>query len=57
LLSDETELKPIHDHHVQKVMYIPQASSETIYSPKIQYEYDASDVRIITQDIQDDNDQ
>lgn len=38
-------------------MYIPQASSETIYSPKIQYEYDASDVRIITQDIQDDNDQ
>ena len=45
------------DHHVQKVMYIPQASSETIYSPKIQYEYDASDIRIITQDIQDDNDQ
>ena len=41
------------DHHVQKVMYIPQARNETIYSPRIDYEYDASDVCIITQDIQE----
>lgn len=34
--------------HTQKVLYIPQAVNETIYSPNIHYEYDPEDVIIIT---------
>lgn len=40
--------------HYQRVLYIPQASNETIYTPKFDYEYDASDVLIITRDIHSD---
>lgn len=42
------------DHHIQKILYIPQAEHETIYSPPVHYEYDASDVVIITSDIRGD---
>jgi hypothetical protein len=45
-----------NDPHVQKVMYIPQTRYETIYSIREHYEYDASDVLIITNEIQDPND-
>lgn len=41
------------DHHMQKVLYIPQASTETIYSIPINYEYTPSDVLIVTHDIQE----
>ena len=30
--------------HIQKVMYIPQAEFETIYSPQIHYDYEPEDV-------------
>ncbi len=42
------------DHHIQKVLYIPQAEQETIYSQRVYYAYSPDDVRIITQDIQED---
>lgn len=38
-------------NHYQKILYIPQARYETIYSPPIQYQYDASDVRIVKRNI------
>jgi hypothetical protein len=41
------------DHHIQKVMYIPQARYETIYSPQIHYEDSPSDVVTISHDIQE----
>ena len=41
------------DLHIQKVMYIPQAMNETIYSPQIHYEYDTADVWTITHNIQE----
>ena len=37
-----------HDNHLQKVLFIPQAENETIYSPMIHYEYDPADVKIAT---------
>ena len=42
-----------NDHHIQKVLFIPQARYETVYSPSVYYEYDASDVRIAVKCIQD----
>ena len=39
--------------HYQKILYIPQARYETIYSPAIHYEYDPSDVRIDKRCIKD----
>ena len=44
------------DNHLQKIMYIPQAEKETIYSPYIHYDYVPSDVQIVTSNIQDNND-
>ena len=41
------------DHHIQKVLFIPQARYETIYSPHIKYEYEKSDVLILMHDIQE----
>jgi hypothetical protein len=41
------------DNHIQKILYIPQAEFETIYSPPVHYEYDPSDVLIITHNIDD----
>lgn len=41
------------DHHIQKVMYIPQARYETIFSPQIHYSYTTSNVQIYTHDIQE----
>ena len=32
------------DNHLQRVMYIPQAEFETIYSPQIHYDYEPEDV-------------
>ena len=40
-------------NHYQRVLYIPQAENETIYSPKMYYEYDSSDVLTVTKNIQD----
>jgi len=48
------EASATNDHHIQKVLYIQQAEYETIYSPQIHYEYDPSDVKILTRDIQTD---
>lgn len=39
--------------HYQTVLYIPQTENETIYSPKMHYEYDSSDVEIKVRNIQD----
>lgn len=36
------------DNHLQRVLYIPQAFQETIYSPQVHYDYEASDVLIIS---------
>jgi hypothetical protein len=47
----ETEAAP--ERHYQKIMYIPQAQYETVYSPQIHYEYDASDIIIEKWCIQD----
>ena len=41
------------ENHYQKILYIPQARYETIYSPAVHYEYDASDVIIVKRCIQD----
>ena len=41
------------DHHIQKVLFIPQARNETIYCPQVKYEYDPSDVLILMRDIQE----
>ena len=43
------------DNHLQRVLYIPQAEFETIYSPQIHYNYEPEDVRIGEQWIQDSN--
>ena len=43
------------DPHIQKVMYIPQAEFETIYSPQIHYDYEPEDVQIVEQWIKDQN--
>lgn len=40
--------------HYQKMLYIPQARYETIYSPNYQYDYDTSDVLITSRNIHDD---
>ena len=40
-------------NHYQRVLYIPQARYETIYSPAVRYECDESDVLIRTRNIQD----
>ena len=47
------EATSTNDHHIQKVLYIPQARNETIYSPYIKYQYDVAEVSIIIKDIQD----
>lgn len=39
-------------HHLQTILYIPQALNETIYSPKIDYNYSISNIGIMTRDIQ-----
>lgn len=39
--------------HYQRVLYIPQARYETIYSPAIYFEYEPSDVLIYTHNIHD----
>lgn len=49
----EGEARCTNDHHIQKIVYIVQATNETIYSPKIDYMNDISDVRIIVHDIQE----
>lgn len=44
------------DNHRLKALYIPQAENETIYSPRVNYEYNSSDVRIKTSYIHPDKD-
>ncbi len=39
------------DHHIYKIMYIPQAKNETIYTPYVRYEYDSSEVIVQQYDI------
>lgn len=48
----EGEAAATDDHHQQRILYIPQAEHETLYSPQVRYEYNASDVLIYTHDIQ-----
>ena len=48
----EGEASATSDHHLQKVLYIPQAINETIYSPCIHYSYNSSDVLTDMHDIQ-----
>ena len=49
----EGEAPYANDNHLQKVLYIPQAENETIYSPNAHYDYNVSDVRIATSYIKD----
>ena len=53
LAGQEGETIHTTDHHIQKVLYIPQAEFETIYSIPCNYEYSISDVCTKTNDIQD----
>lgn len=48
------EATATNDHHIQKVLFIPQAEQETLFSPPIYYQYDTADIEIITHDIQSD---
>ena len=48
----EGEASVTSDENLQRVMYIPQAEKETIYSPRIDYEYDFSDVLFVINNIQ-----
>ena len=43
----------VTEDHCQRVLYIPQAENETIYSEKVHYEYDKQDVLIMTYHIRD----
>ena len=47
------EATATEDHHIMKIIFIRQAQNETIYSPAIHYEYDITDIMIITHDIQE----
>ncbi|MBQ8579471.1 MAG: RICIN domain-containing protein [Oscillospiraceae bacterium] len=49
----EAESTIAKDNHIQKVLYIPQAMNETIYSPYVDYDYAPDDVQIITNQIMD----
>ena len=40
-------------NHFQKILYIPQARNETIYSPQVHYECDTSDVIVVKRNIHD----
>lgn len=40
-------------NHYQRVLYIPQAENETIYSKPVHYVYSPEDVRVRIYDIQD----
>jgi len=46
----------VHNAHIQKVLYIPQAELETIYSLRINYQYSTSAVCIDCNNIKDHND-
>lgn len=43
------------DNHIYKVMYIPQAVNETIYTPYAYYEYEADDVIVVERGIYDES--
>lgn len=47
------EATATNSHHLQKVLYIPQARYETIYSPQVHYDYTSTNVLTITHNIQD----
>ena len=49
------EANATSSHHIQKVLYIPQAANETIYSPYVYYAYTSDSVCIATHDIQNDS--
>ena len=55
MAGDGGEANETDDPHIQKVLYIPQAINETIYSPYIQYQYSPSDVKILYNEIQVDD--
>ena len=38
----------------QKVLFVPQARYETIYSPRIDFEYESSDIQIISREVHSD---
>ena len=38
----------------QKVLFLPQARYETIYSPRIDFEYESSDIQIISREVHSD---
>ena len=50
--GSEGESTETEDNHIQKVLYIPQAVHETIYSTNIRYEYDSSDILSVSHNIQ-----
>jgi hypothetical protein len=52
LAGHNGEATATQSEHIQKIMYIPQAEHETIYSVEMQYDYDESDVCIYTHNIQ-----
>ena len=47
--TGEASDEPVN--HYQKILYIPQARYETIYSPMVRYNYDPSDVEIFKKNI------
>jgi hypothetical protein len=53
MAGDEGEATDTDDNHIQKVLYIPQAANETIYSTPVHYSYNSSDVLIAINYIQD----
>lgn len=55
IAGDQAESEHATDNHIQKVLYIDETRYETINTSPVRYNYSASDVRIITNGIHDDN--
>jgi len=53
IAGDQAEASQTSDDHIQKVLYIDEAYDETIDDAPIHYSYNSSDVKIITNHIQD----
>ena len=54
IAGDQAEAQLVEDDHIQKALYIDETRNETINTPPVRYNYSASDVKIITNNIHDD---
>ena len=54
IAGDQAEAQLVEDDHIQKALYIDETRNETINTPPVRYNYSASNVKIITNNIHDD---